>query len=156
MRVRTPSDPAAPLKLLAAGKADLAISYEPELLLARDKGLKLVSVGAIVQAPLTSIMSLGSKKIRTPADLEGKRVGTAGIPYQSAYLKTILEKAGADPTSVKETNVGFNLVPGDALRQGRRHPGRLLELRGRRAAPAPQGPDASSGWSAPASPPTTS
>jgi putative hydroxymethylpyrimidine transport system substrate-binding protein len=111
VRVRTPSDPAAPLKLLAAGKADLAISYEPELLLARDKGLRLVSVGAIVQKPLTSIMALGSKKIRTPADLEGKRVGTAGIPYQSAYLKTILSKAGADPASVKETNVGFNLVP---------------------------------------------
>ena len=35
---RTPSDPSAPLKLLAAGKADLAISYEPEVLLARDKG----------------------------------------------------------------------------------------------------------------------
>ncbi len=111
VRVRTPSDPAAPLKLLAAGKADLAISYEPELLLARDKGLKLVSVGAIVQAPLTSIMALGSAKIRTPADLEGKRVGTAGIPYQTAYLHTILEKAGVDPGSVKETNVGFNLVP---------------------------------------------
>jgi putative hydroxymethylpyrimidine transport system substrate-binding protein len=111
VRVRTPSDPAAPLKLLAAGKADLAISYEPELLLARDKGLKLVSVGAIVQAPLTTIMALGRAKIRTPADLEGKRVGTAGIPYQTAYLHTILEKAGVDPGSVKEINVGFNLVP---------------------------------------------
>jgi putative hydroxymethylpyrimidine transport system substrate-binding protein len=111
VRVRTPSDPAAPLKLLAAGKADLAISYEPELLLARDKGLRLVSVGAIVQVPLTSIMALDSKKIRTPADLKGKRVGTAGIPYQTAYLHTILEKAGVDAGSVKETNVGFNLVP---------------------------------------------
>jgi len=111
VRVRTPSDPAAPLKLLAAGKADLAISYEPELLLARDKGLALVSVGAIVQVPLTSIMALDSEKIRGPEDLEGKRVGTAGIPYQTAYLKTILGKAGVDSGSVKETNVGFNLVP---------------------------------------------
>jgi len=108
---RAPSDPAAPLKLLAAGKADLAISYEPELLLARDKGLRLVSVGAIVQKPLTSIIALGSAGIRTPRDLAGKRVGTAGIPYQSAYLKTIVEKAGRDPASVREINVGFNLVP---------------------------------------------
>jgi len=108
---RAPSDPAAPLKLLAAGQADLAISYEPELLLARDKGLRLVSVGAIVQKPLTSIIALGSAKIGSAKDLTGKTVGTAGIPYQTAYLKTIMEQAGSDAASVREINVGFNLVP---------------------------------------------
>jgi putative hydroxymethylpyrimidine transport system substrate-binding protein len=106
-----PPDPSAPLKLLLAGKADVAISYEPELLLARDKGARLVAVGALVQKPLTSLMALGKAGIRTPQDLRGKRVGTAGIPYQSAYLETILEAAGVDPGSVRETNVGFNLVP---------------------------------------------
>jgi putative hydroxymethylpyrimidine transport system substrate-binding protein len=111
VKLRTPSDPSAPLKLLAAGKADLAISYEPELLLARARGAKLVSIGALVQRPLTSIISLGRRPIRRPAQLEGKKVGTAGIPYQDAYLKTILEDAGADPASVKPVNVGFNLVP---------------------------------------------
>jgi putative hydroxymethylpyrimidine transport system substrate-binding protein len=110
VNVRTPSDPAAPLKLLAAGKVDLAISYEPELLLARDKGEPLVSVAAIVQTPLTALMSLKAK-VRTPADLRGGRVGTAGIPYQSAYLKTIVAHAGLPANSVKETNVGFDLVP---------------------------------------------
>jgi len=107
----TPSDPAAPLKLLAAGKVDVAISYEPELLLARDQGADLVSIGALVQRPLTSIMALPKGKVRSVADLEGKTVGTAGIPYQSAYLKTILDEAGVDPASVREVNVGFNLVP---------------------------------------------
>ena len=110
VHVRTPSDPASPLKLLAAGKVDLAISYEPELLLARDKGEPLVSVAAIVQTPLTALMSLKAK-VRSPADLKGGRVGTAGIPYQSAYLKTIVARAGLPADSVKETNVGFNLVP---------------------------------------------
>jgi putative hydroxymethylpyrimidine transport system substrate-binding protein len=109
--IRTPSDPAAPLKLLGGGRADLAISYEPELLLARDKGQRLVGVGALVQRPLTSIMSLGSRAIRRPEQLRGKRVGTAGIPYQSAYLKAILRKAGVEASSVREVSVGFNLVP---------------------------------------------
>ena len=67
-----------------------------------------------------------------PQDLAGKRVGTSGIPYQSAYLKTILEKAGVDPSSVKETNVGFNLDAGDAVQEGRRDARLVLELRGRR------------------------
>jgi putative hydroxymethylpyrimidine transport system substrate-binding protein len=109
VEIKPPPDPSAPLKLLQSGRADLVISYEPELLLARDKGADLVSVGALVQKPLTTLMSL--KDIERPEDLAGKRVGTAGLPYQSAYLKTILTKAGVDPETVKETNVGFNLVP---------------------------------------------
>jgi putative hydroxymethylpyrimidine transport system substrate-binding protein len=109
--ITPPPDPSAPLKLLLAGKTDIAISYEPELLLARAKGAQLVAVGALVQKPLTTLMAVGKANIRTPQDLRGKRVGTSGIPYQSAYLKTILETAGVDPGSVKETNVGFNLVP---------------------------------------------
>src|SRR3982074_2684329 len=54
VHVQTPSDPASPLKLLAAGKVDLAITYEPELLLARDQNLPVASVASIVQQPLTS------------------------------------------------------------------------------------------------------
>jgi putative hydroxymethylpyrimidine transport system substrate-binding protein len=110
VKVQAPPDAAAPLKLLQAGRVDLAISYEPEVLLARDKGAQLVSVGALVQKPLTSLMSLGDHAITRPAQLEGKRVGTAGLTYQSAYLRTILDKAGVDPGSVKETNVGFKLT----------------------------------------------
>jgi putative hydroxymethylpyrimidine transport system substrate-binding protein len=109
--IQTPSDPSAPLKLLAAGRVDLAISYEPELLLARDQGQKLVAVGALVQKPLTSVVSIGRRAISDPRQLAGKTVGTSGIPYQSAYLKAILGRAGVDPARVKEVNVGFNLVP---------------------------------------------
>jgi putative hydroxymethylpyrimidine transport system substrate-binding protein len=109
--IKAPPDPAAPLKLLQAGRADLVLSYEPELLLARDKGADdLVAVGALVQKPLTSLMALPGSGIRTAEDLEGKRVGTAGIGYQSAYLRTIAEKAGIDPGSIKETNVGFDFT----------------------------------------------
>ena len=109
--IRQPPDPAAPLKQLAAGRVDLAISYEPEVLRARDQGLAVVSVAAIVQGPLTSIISLPEAKIRKPADLRRKTVGTAGIDYQSAYLRTILLEAGVQPDTVKERNVGFSLTP---------------------------------------------
>jgi putative hydroxymethylpyrimidine transport system substrate-binding protein len=117
VRVQVPSDPASPLKLVAAGQADIAISYEPELLLARNRNLPLVSVAAIVQQPLTSIVSIGSKRITRPSSLRGKRVGDAGIPYQHAYLDTILASAGVPVSSVKEINVGANLVP--AMLSGR-------------------------------------
>jgi putative hydroxymethylpyrimidine transport system substrate-binding protein len=111
VRPVVPSDPAAPLKLLASGRADVVVSYEPELLLARDRGLDAVAIGALVQVPLTSIMSVGKGGLTRVGQLEGKKVGTAGIPYQSAYLKTIAEHAGLDAGRIKEVNVGFGLVP---------------------------------------------
>ena len=117
VHVQVPTDPATPLQLLAAGKVDLAISYEPELLLARDKGQPLVAIAALVQRPLTSIVSLGSKHITQPSQLRGKTVGDAGIPYQHAYLQTILQQARVPRSSVKEVNVGSNLVP--AMLSGR-------------------------------------
>jgi putative hydroxymethylpyrimidine transport system substrate-binding protein len=115
--IRQPPDPAAPIKQVAAGRVDLAISYEPEVLRARDQGLRVVAVGAVVRKPLTSIISLPKADIRTPADLAGKTVGTAGIDYQSAYLRTILVDAGVDPSTVTERNVGFSFTP--ALLTGR-------------------------------------
>jgi putative hydroxymethylpyrimidine transport system substrate-binding protein len=105
-----PAETAEPLKLLAAGKVDMAISYEPQLLLARDQGLKLVSIGALVQRPLTSIIALPGAHVASLAQLAGKTVGTAGIPYQAAELRSTLQHAGVNPASVKEVNVGFNLV----------------------------------------------
>ena len=111
VKIRQPSDPAAPIKQVAAGRVDLAVSYEPEVLRARDEGLKVVAVAALVRKPLTSIISLPDAGIRTPKDLKGKTVGTAGIDYQSAYLREILLDAGVDPQTVKERNVGFALNP---------------------------------------------
>jgi len=111
VEIRQPADPAAPIKQVAAGRVDLAVSYEPEVFRARDQGLRVKAVGALVQAPLTSIISLPHARIQSPADLRGKTVGTAGIDYQSAYLRTILLEAGVDPGTVKERNVGFSLTP---------------------------------------------
>ena len=104
VHIRAPSDPSTPLKLVAAGKADFAISYEPEVLRARDKGADVVSVAALIRTPLTSIVSLPKADIRSPSDLAGRDVGTAGIDYQSAYMKAI------EP-SAHVRNVGFDLVP---------------------------------------------
>ncbi len=111
VQIVAPSDPSAPLRLLQAGRADLAVTYEPELLLARDKGTNLVSVGALVQKPLTTLMAIEGSGVRGVGDLRGKTVGTAGIPYQAAYLRTILAQARVPDASVKRVDVGFNLVP---------------------------------------------
>jgi putative hydroxymethylpyrimidine transport system substrate-binding protein len=137
VKPRVPSDPSAPLRQVAAGRADLAISYEPEVLLARDQGLPVVAVAALVAQPLTSLISTGDAGIVDVTDLRGKTVATAGIPYQAAFMEAILDKEGLAPDDVDTVEVGFNLLPAvlsgkaDAMLGGFRNvEGVDLELRG--------------------------
>jgi putative hydroxymethylpyrimidine transport system substrate-binding protein len=109
--IEAPSDPAAPIKQVAAGRTDLAISYEPELLLAREQGLDVKAVGALVDRPLTSMIWLANSGIKRLGDLRGKTIATAGIPYQNAFLETILARANLKQGDVKAVNVGLNLLP---------------------------------------------
>ena len=109
--IQTPSDPSAPIKQVAAGRSDLAISYEPEVILAREQGLDVKAVAAVVNRPLTSMIWLKKSGIQGIGSLRGKTIATAGIPYQDAYLKTILARAKLSPSDVKAVNVGFGLLP---------------------------------------------
>ncbi len=109
--IDSPSDPSAPLKDVAAGRADLAITYEPEVMLAREKGLDVVAVGALVNQPLTSLIWTAKSGIKGVPDLKGKTVSYAGISYQEAFLKTILRRAKVPASTVKAVNVGFGLLP---------------------------------------------
>jgi putative hydroxymethylpyrimidine transport system substrate-binding protein len=117
VRPQVPSDPSAPIKEVAAGRADLALSYEPEVLIARDQGLPVTAVAAIVPSPLTSLIWLQGSGIRDVKDLKGKTIATAGIPYQTAYLKTILERSGLSPEDVNAVDVQQGLLP--AILSGR-------------------------------------
>jgi putative hydroxymethylpyrimidine transport system substrate-binding protein len=106
-----PADPSAPIKLLAAGQTDLAISYEPEVVLAKEQGLDVVAIAALVDEPLTSMIWLKQSGIKGVAGLKGKTIATAGIPYQDVFLETILARAKLTPEDVKTVNVGFGLLP---------------------------------------------
>ena len=108
---RVPSDPSAPIRLVAAGEADLAISYEPEVLIARDQGQPVVAVAALVGQPLSSLISLPEAGIRTPMDLRDKTIATAGIPYQTAFLDAILEEERIERSEVDQVDVGLGLLP---------------------------------------------
>ena len=85
------------------------MSYEPEVLLARDQGLPVVAVAAIVPEPLTSLISLPDAGIADPSDLRGKTVATAGIPYQDAFMGRILRDARISEDEVEQVSVGLGL-----------------------------------------------
>ncbi|GAA3048071.1 ABC transporter substrate-binding protein [Actinokineospora globicatena] len=105
-----PSNPADPLKLVAARQVELGISYEPDVLMAAEQDLPVVAVAALVPVALNSLMAVGSSPVKSPEDLAGKTVGTAGLPSDDVYLKQITAKHGVDLNTVKKVNVSSNLV----------------------------------------------
>jgi putative hydroxymethylpyrimidine transport system substrate-binding protein len=65
VKIVPPSDPALPPRLVAAGQADLAITYQPQVHFFADEGLPLVRVGTLINSPLNTVIAL-DKRIKTP------------------------------------------------------------------------------------------
>lgn len=105
-----PADPNDPPKLVAAGQADIAISYQPQLTMQIDQGLPLARVGVLVDTPLNMLLALGDGPIASIADLKGKRVGYSVGGFEDALLKTMLGTAGLSLDDVQLVNVNFALA----------------------------------------------
>jgi len=115
LRVRAPASSTDGVKLLVAGRADLAILDIHDLAIARARGADLVGVMAIVQRPLAAVIARPS--VRRPRALEGRSVGVTGLPSDDAVLDAVVRGDGGDPRAVRRTTIGFAAVP--ALLGGR-------------------------------------
>jgi putative hydroxymethylpyrimidine transport system substrate-binding protein len=105
-----PADPSAPPKLVAAGQGDVAITYQPDLMLQLKEGLPLVRFGTLVETPLNSLVVLKGGPVKTLADLEGRTVGYSIAGFEDVYLSTLLRSAGLGADDVTLVNVNFNLT----------------------------------------------
>ncbi len=117
VELRQPSDPTAVLQLVAAGRSEFGISYENEMTNAAARDIPVLSIIAIMQEPLNSIITLEKSGIDKPQELAGKKIGYAGTSFGTAVIDTVLQEAGEDPSSVEKVNVGYDLRP--ALTSGR-------------------------------------
>jgi len=106
-----PADPSDPPKLVAAGKAELAISYQPQLHLQIHEGLPLLRVGTLVATPLNCLLALADGPIQSPADLAGKKVGFSVGGVEEAVLGSILRHHGLSLNDVELVNVNWSLSP---------------------------------------------
>jgi len=109
IKILSPSDTSDALKLAASGSVDIAISYQPQTIIAASEGLDIIAVGRLIEHPLTTLLFLKGKGINKPLDLEGKKIG-----YTVPGLMDVLLKAFAKINGIKNytpINVGFTIVP---------------------------------------------
>ncbi|MBT8355928.1 MAG: ABC transporter substrate-binding protein [Desulfofustis sp.] len=106
-----PSNPNDPPKLVAAGKADLAVSYQHQHQMQVDQGLPLVRVATLVATPLNSLVVLADGDIESIGDLKGKTIGYSVGGFETVLLKVMLENVGLSLEDVRLINVNFSLSP---------------------------------------------
>lgn len=110
VEVQVPSDAAAIIKQVEAGRADLGLTYASYVLTAREAGAKIKAIGAVVNRPLNSLIWLKKSGIKSVKDLRGKTVGVSG-DGESNTLNTILKENGVPKSTVKQINVNMDLQP---------------------------------------------
>jgi putative hydroxymethylpyrimidine transport system substrate-binding protein len=105
-----PADPSAPPRLVAAGQADVAVTYQPDLHLSVKEGLGLVRFATLVETPLNTVMALDGGPVKSLADLKGRKIGYSVSGFEDAILATMMEKAGAKLGDATLVNVNFALT----------------------------------------------
>jgi len=106
-----PADPNDPPKLVAAGKLDIAISYQPQLHIQVDQGLPVARIGTLVSVPLNSLVVLRDGPIKKISDLRGKKVGFSVGGFEEALLSGMLQKYNLNMSDVELVNINFSLSP---------------------------------------------
>ncbi len=111
VKLITPADPNDPPKLVAAGKVDLAVSYQPQLHVQVAEGLPLIRIGTLVSTPLNSLVVLKNGPIKSIKDLKGKKIGFSVGGFEDALLAAMLSKHGLSLKDIILINVNFSLSP---------------------------------------------
>lgn len=111
VNIRFPSNANDAISLVAAGRADIGLYYQQDVIQVRaQQNVPVKSIGAVVQAPLNIVLSLSEENITTPNDLVGKTIGYAGTELSEALIRSIMEYVGAETSDVTLIDVGFDLM----------------------------------------------
>ncbi len=111
VQLHAPADPNAPPKLVAAGKADIALTYQPQLHVQIAKGLPLMRIGTLIATPLNSLVVLQDGEVQSIADLKGRKIGYSVGGFEDVLLSAMLERHQLSLDDVTLVNVNFSLSP---------------------------------------------
>ncbi|HMA36092.1 MAG TPA: ABC transporter substrate-binding protein [Chloroflexia bacterium] len=102
------SDAVSPDALVAAGKADFAISFVEQVVIDRVTGLPVKSVAALIQHNTSELVTLKDSGLDRPAKLEGKRYAGFGSPYEEPVIAAVIKHDGGKTGQIQNitTNTG--------------------------------------------------
>ncbi|MEZ8824097.1 ABC transporter substrate-binding protein [Vibrio amylolyticus] len=109
IEIQEPADPSTPAKLVAAGRVDLAVSYQPSLTMDVAAGLPLIRASTLIATPLNTLMVLDNGKHDSLADLKGKKIGIAIAGNEEATIGTMLAQENVAYEDVETINIGWAL-----------------------------------------------
>ncbi|HEU4738242.1 MAG TPA: ABC transporter substrate-binding protein [Solirubrobacterales bacterium] len=112
VEILEPAAPSLSITYVANGASDIAVSQEPEVVLAQDEGLPIVTLGSVIPIATMAMIWLPQSGISEIADLKGKTIGYPGVAFQKYFLEAVLETAGLDLDDVELKSLGYHLVPG--------------------------------------------
>lgn len=111
VNIRFPSNANDAMSLVAAGKAQVGLYYQQDVIMARaNQKVPVRAIGAVVQSPLNIVLNLKSANIHSPKDLVGKTIGYAGTELSEALIRSMMANVGADYSDVQMIDVGFDLM----------------------------------------------
>jgi putative hydroxymethylpyrimidine transport system substrate-binding protein len=108
--ILSPARPARPVNYVVTEIDDLGVSHQPEVVLAKEKGLPVIAFGSLISQPTAAMIWLKRSKINGIADLKGRTIGVPGVPFQEDFLESLLARAGLTLGDVTVKDVGYDLV----------------------------------------------
>lgn len=92
---------------VAGGAADIGISFQEQVTLARAAEVPIVSIAAIIQHNSSGFSSLAELGVRSPRDWEGLLYGSFGSPFEEPTLRVLMECDGGDFSKLRIVGTGF-------------------------------------------------
>ena len=108
VEIVVPGSPSDPIKLVAAGAVDVALTPQINLIIARDAELPVIAIGSLIGSPLGGLLGLKENGIASLSDLRGRRIGYSLAPLEPILWRTMLASVGVEPGEYELINVGFN------------------------------------------------
>ena len=106
----SPTESSVPEKLVALNQADVAVSYQSQLLLDVSAGMPLVRFATLINHPLDCITVLSNGPIHQISDLKGKTIGVATGTLTNALMQAVLAHNGVSLDQVHLVSVGMDLT----------------------------------------------
>jgi len=106
-----PPNPSDQPKFLATGQADMGFTYTPDTLIAESTGLDYQAVASLIGVPSENLTCRANDGIKSPKDLEGKKVAEYDSPLPQVQFKIFAKQQGIDLSKVQAVSAGNNGYP---------------------------------------------